>query len=278
MDSVSIVVGFSLAMGIGLVANSILSILYETGRRFTHAARFGRLQKLGLGSHEGKEVTLSEDHILGIEHIPWGNLYAAAMLASLALFVGIGPYLAGTRLLLLTLPILVWLTKRYLAGQRKRFLVGELRQLLIDLRLHLSLRGSLLLALQSIARIPPGSSIVRRVLVRRMSGGAAGNGLEVLERIACDLRSPHLAKVAQRIRAAQQAGGILDVDQALASAITELSEEIGYQADEQMQRLPLRITLLAMPFLLGPIIILLFYPLVDRILTTLSGVGVGGGF
>jgi hypothetical protein len=45
-----------------------------------------------------------------------------------------------------------------------------------------------------------------------------------------------------------------------------------------MQRLPLRITLLAIPFLLGPIVILLFYPLVDRILKTLSGVAVGGGF
>ena len=278
MDSISLAVGFSLAIGVGLVANNILFFLYETGRRFTRAARFGRLQKLGLVSLIGKEETFTEEAILGIEQIPWGNLYAAAMLAGLALFVGIGPYIPGSRPALLTLPILVWLAKRYLAGQRKRLLVGEVRQLLIDVRLHLSLQGSLLLALESIAKIPPGTSIVRRALARRMSGGAAGNGLEVLERIARDLRSPHLAKVAQRIRAAQQAGGILDVDQALASAISELSEEIGYQADEQMQRLPLRITLLAMPFLLGPIIILLFYPLVDRILTTLSGVGVGGGF
>jgi hypothetical protein len=45
-----------------------------------------------------------------------------------------------------------------------------------------------------------------------------------------------------------------------------------------MQRLPLRITLLAMPFLLGPIVILFFYPLVDRILKTLSGTAIGGGF
>jgi hypothetical protein len=105
-----------------------------------------------------------------------------------------------------------------------------------------------------------------------------GSGLEILERMAEDLSSAHLAKVVQRIRAAQQTGGVQDVDQALASAAAELSEEISYQADEQMQRLPLRITLLAMPFLLGPIVILLFYPLVDRILTTLSGVGMGGGF
>jgi hypothetical protein len=276
MDSFSLVVGISLAIGVSLVVNSVLSMIYETGRRFSRAVRFGRLQNLGPSSLRQKEERPSVDSILGLEHIPWGNLYAATILAGLALFISIGPFIPGSRLALLALPILVWLAKRYLAGLRKRFLVGEVRQLLIDLRLHLSLQGSLLLALESIARGNQETSIVNRTLARRMAGGTAGNGLEVLEQIARDLRSPHLAKVIQRIRAAQQAGGILDVDQALANAITELSEAIGYQADEQMQRLPLRITLLAMPFLLGPIIILLFYPLVDRILTTLSGVG--GGF
>ena len=68
------------------------------------------------------------------------------------------------------------------------------------------------------------------------------------------------------------------VDQAVASAIEELNEEIAGQAEEQMQQMPTRITLLAMPFLLGPIVILLFYPLVDRILKTLSGTSIGGGF
>jgi hypothetical protein len=57
-----------------------------------------------------------------------------------------------------------------------------------------------------------------------------------------------------------------------------LTDDINGQTEEQMQRLPLRITLLAMPFLLGPIVILFFYPLVDRILKTLSGTAIGGGF
>jgi hypothetical protein len=70
----------------------------------------------------------------------------------------------------------------------------------------------------------------------------------------------------------------MGVDQAVASAIEELNEEIAGQAEEQMQQMPTRITLLAMPFLLGPIVILLFYPLVDRILKTLSGTAIGGGF
>ncbi len=278
MDSLSFVVGFSITIGVGLAVNSILSLLYETGKRLARATRFGRLQKLGMSSFLSKEETLSEDAILGIAYIPWSTLYLVATFIGLGLFIGIGSSFPGTRLAFLALPVLVWLAKRYLAHERKRFLVGQIRQLLIDLRLHLSLQGSLLLAIESIARNSEESSIVHRALRRRSAGGSVGSGLEILERMAEDLRSPHLAKVVQRIRAAQQAGGVLDVDQALASAAAELSEEISYQADEQMQRLPLRITLLAMPFLLGPIVILLFYPLVDRILTTLSGVGMGGGF
>lgn len=93
--------------------------------------------------------------------------------------------------------------------------------------------------------------------------------------------APGLAPVQARhehVQDDQQSGGISDVDQAIANVIEELNEEIGYQSEEQMQSLPLRITLLAMPFLLGPIVILLFYPLVDRILKTLSGVSIGGGF
>jgi hypothetical protein len=278
MDSIALMVGFSLAIGVGLVANRILSIAYETGRRFSRAAKHGRLYSLGVSGSGQKKEKFTEDLILGLPPIPWGNLYAGSMLVGLILFFIVGSSIPGTRLGLLGLPILVWLAKRYLIGQHKRFLVGEVRQFLIDLRLHLSLQGSLLLALESIARNSGQTSVIDRTLRRRMAGGSASNGLEVLERIAEDLKSSHLKKAVQRIQAAQQAGGILDVDLAISNAINEMSEEIGYQADEQMQRLPLRITLLAMPFLLGPIVILLFYPLVDRILKTLSGVGVGGGF
>ena len=93
-----------------------------------------------------------------------------------------------------------------------------------------------------------------------------------------DLKSLHLLRVTQRIHSAQQSGGVTGVDQAIASSIDELNDEIAGQAEEQTQQMPTRITLLAMPFLLGPIVILLFYPLVDRILSTLAGTTVGGGF
>jgi hypothetical protein len=132
--------------------------------------------------------------------------------------------------------------------------------------------------LESLAKNTIETSVVFQCLQRRLKGSSARSGIDLLNQLAEDLNSPELIRVVQRVQAAQQSGGLIDVDQAIASVIEELNEEMGYQSEEQMQRLPLRITLLAMPFLLGPIVILLFYPLVDRILKTLSGVSIGSGF
>jgi hypothetical protein len=281
MNSFPLLVGLACAVGAGLLAHSFLQILLDFGRRFSHSfgRSRGRLAALGLTGQQRSTTQLTEDELLGLAAIPWANLYALSALISLLLFALVGPYLAGVfSLTLLSLPGLVWLFKRYLVQQRRRFLVGQVRQLLIDIRLHMSLSGSLLLGLENIARTTHERNVVYRALQRRLSGGSAKSGLEVLQQLAGDLKSLHLFRVAQRVQSAQQSGGALGIDQAIASATDELNEEIASQSDEQMQRLPLRITLLAMPFLLGPIVILLFYPLVDHILKTLAGTSVGGGF
>ena len=261
-----------------MVANTVISIIFETGRRLSRPVRRGRLHALGLGNKDQYEEKRTEEAILGFGGIPWGSLYAGAALIGLVLLAVLGPHLPSIRLGFLALPGLVWLAKRYLIQLRKRFMVGQIRQFLIDVRLHMSLQGSLLLGLESIGRTTLETSAVYQRLQKRLKGSSARSGLDLLSQLAEDLKSPQLLHVVQRVQAAQQSGGVSDVDQAIASVIEELNEEIGYQSEEQMQRLPMRITLLAMPFLLGPIVILLFYPLVDRILKTLSGVSIGGGF
>lgn len=280
MEHYPLLVGFSFAMGVGLVANSTLSVLVLMGRRLNHAVlrKPGRLAALGLTSEKEKREQNTIDDVYGLAGIPWTGLYAASALLALILFATLGTYLPGTKTALLTLPGLVWFTKRYLMHQRRRFLVAQVRQLLVDIRLHMSLAGSLLLGLENIARTTGETSPVYRALQRRMSGGSARSGLDVLHLLAGDLRSLHLMRVAQRVQSAQQSSGMVGVDQAIASSIEELNEEIAGQVEEQMQQMPTRITLLAMPFLLGPIVILLFYPLVDRILHTLAGTAIGGGF
>lgn len=280
MDTYPLLVGFSFAIGVGLIANTIFSTVYDLGRRFFHALyhKGGRLSALGLTGAEDQKEQNTDDEILGLARIPWMNLYAVSALLSLVLYAALGPYLPGMKIALLGLPALVWLLKRYLVHQRRRFMTGQVRQLLIDIRLHMSLHGSLLLGLENIAHSTSETTPVYRALKRRMSGGSAKSGLDVLQQLAGDLKSLQLLRVAQRVHSAQQSAGLLGVDQAISSSIDELNDEIAGQAEEQMQQMPTRITLLAMPFLLGPIVILLFYPLVDRILKTLSGTAIGGGF
>ena len=278
MDTYPLAVGFSLAIGTGLIAHALLSSIFDYSRRWLRLAarRRFRLQALGLDHPSAGQP--SEAEILGLTRIPWTNLYTGAAVVGLALFFFLGPAVPTMRIAFLAAPALVWLFKGYLIRQRRRFLLGQLRQLLIDVRLHMSLRGSLLLGLENIVQTTAEDRLVYRLLRLRMSGGQVRSALDVFQQMAQDLKSPHLTRIAQRIQAAQQSGGVLGVDQAVATSIDELTDEINGQTEEQMQRLPLRITLLAMPFLLGPIVILFFYPLVDRILQTLSGTAVGGGF
>jgi len=278
MDTYPLMVGFSLAIGVGLIVNATLSSFYELGRRWLRLLGRRRYRLHALGINGQNEGLTSEDEILGLTRIPWTNLYAGAAILGLALFFWIGQAVPSIRLGFLAAPALVWLLKGYLIRQRRRFLLGQLRQLLIDVRLHMSLRGSLLLGLESIASTTGENQLVYRLLRLRMSGGQVKSGLEIFQQMAKDLKSAQLTRIAPRIQAAQQSGGLLGVDQAVAKSIEELTDEINGQTEEQMQRLPLRITLLAMPFLLGPIVILFFYPLVDRILKTLSGTAIGGGF
>lgn len=279
METYPLLVGFSFAVGVGLISHAALSFLYSLMRRLIRgvSGRTSRISRLMETRPEEKKVSSDED-LLGLAHIPWTNLYALSALVSLVLFALVGPYLGGSGLFLLSLPALVWLLKRYLIYQRRRFMVSQARQLLVDIRLHMSLAGSLLLGLENIARTSSEATPVYRALKRCMSGGSAKNGLTVLEQLAGDVKSVQLLRVAQRVRSAQQSAGVLGVDQAIANSIDELNDEIAGQAEEQMQQMPTRITLLAMPFLLGPIVILLFYPLVDRILSTLAGTAIGGGF
>lgn len=278
MDTYPLAVGFSLAIGAGLMIHALLSSLFSLGRRWLRALVSRRYRLHALGIDDPAKNIHNDDEILGLNGVPWMNLYAGAAVIGLSLFIWIGPSLPSTRLAFLAAPGLVWLFKGYLVRQRRRFLLGQVRQLLIDLRLHMSLRGSLLLGLENIVQTTQETNLVYRVLKLRTSGGQAKSGLDVLRQVAADLKSAHLVRIVQRIQAAQMSGGVLTMDQALVSSIGELTDEINSQTDEQMQRLPLRITLLAMPFLLGPIVILFFYPLVDRILQTLSGTGIGGGF
>lgn len=278
--SIPLLLGVSLAVGVGLIVNALLTTIFDFGRRIAGFRRYGRgrLAVLGLRHSQYSTRQQKEEDVWGIAGISWPNLYAISALVSLLGFALVGSSVPWARTAFLSAPALVWAFKRYLVYQRKRFLASQVRQFLIDVRVHMSLTGSLLLGLESIARTTHENTPVYRMLKQRASGGAIKSGNDVLQQLAADLKSQHLLRVVQRVRSAQQTSGLLGIDQAIHHSIDELNEEIATACEEQVQHLPLRITLLAMPFLLGPIVILLFYPLVDRILKTLAGTAIGGGF
>ncbi len=106
METYPLLVGFSLAVGIGLMADAVFRGLYALVYRLFRglSLRPSRLASLGLSSARQQAEATSEDELLGLARIPWTNLYAAAAVVSLGLFTLIGPALGSSRLALLGLP------------------------------------------------------------------------------------------------------------------------------------------------------------------------------
>ena len=278
MEFYSLTVGLGITFGVGLITHVILSTLLGLGRRIRWISHPSRLIHLGIQPISTHNRDSTSPKYQRNSYIPWNMLLIVSAFAGLGLTCLLGSSLPAARGAVVFLPLLIWGFRQYWNYQEKRFLLPQVRQFFLDVRLYMSLRGSLLLGLQHLGETTQESTSVYRSLKFHLSGSSAQSGLDLLQKIAKDLAYQPFSRAIQRIQAAQQTGGISDIDLTLAQYLDELNEEIGYQTEEQMQRLPTRITLLAMPLLLGPIVILLFYPLVDRILHTLSGVGIGGGF
>jgi hypothetical protein len=144
----------------------------------------------------------------------------------------------------------------------------------MDVRIALPLQGSLLRALQEVAR--RGSTRLARLTARYLGSGFQGSGLELLDRLAQATRLPSLADLVAWTHAAE--AGTLASDAPFEHALSRLRSEMYTAAREQMQRIPTRLTVLVLPALLGPTIVVLLYPVVARLLAGMGGAGWNGGF
>ena len=70
----------------------------------------------------------------------------------------------------------------------------------------------------------------------------------------------------------------MKVDAPLEHALTRLRGEMYTAARENMQRIPTRLTVLVLPALLGPAIVVLLYPMVARLLAAMGGMSWAGGY
>ncbi len=210
----------------------------------------------------------TQEDLLGLERIPWTQIYAFSALA------GLGLYMFTQQVLVLLLAFIPFAVRLWLANYRKRQLDTELLAFLMDLRISLPLQGSLLRALQELAR--QGKTRPAGIVSRYLEGGFQGDGLELLDRLAQDTAITHLRDLVAWTRAAVE--GTMKVDAPLEHALTRLRREMYTAARENMQRIPTRLTVLVLPALLGPTIVVLIYPMVARLLASMGGMSWAGGY
>jgi len=256
----------TLLFGIGLFALAFL-VLQALGERLSwlllrqRKSRFWRLDG-ATTEQQGPPESGGVDN-------RWVQAYLATGLVILLLYSWTGQMMV-LGLALVTPALRAWL-KTY---QRKQ-LEAETLDWLIDLRINLPLHGSLLRTMRSVSN--NSETGLARLTDRYLKAGFQGDGLALLERLAEDTELPYLDDLLARVRAATE--GTLAIDQPFEQALERLRSEIYTQAREHQQRIPSRLTLLIFPILLGPAIALLIFPMVARLMATISGSsGWGGGF
>ena len=78
MNSIPVLVGLSLAVGVGLIVNAIATTTLDFGRRIYGwmGRRRGRLAILGLSNSRQQRDGFIRDDVSSLAAIPWTNLYA----------------------------------------------------------------------------------------------------------------------------------------------------------------------------------------------------------
>jgi len=263
-------VGMILLFGLGafILVFLLLTWLSEALVWLLARRRRGADRLLAAERREAQPYRASPDELLGLSRIPWMYLYALALLA------GLGLYLFTHQLAVFLLAAVPFAVRAWLAGYRKRQLNAETLAFLIDVRIVLPLQGSLLRALQDVAQ--RGGTRLAKAAARYLAAGFQGSGLQLLERLAQDTHLPALQDLVAWMQAAE--AGTMGSDVPFEHTLSRLRSEMVTALREQMQRIPTRLTVLVLPSLLGPTIVLLLYPVVARLLASMAGVGWGGGF
>jgi len=255
------------AASVFIVSYLLLSWLVEATVWLLYHRRRRIPKLLELAEGAGKAQT-HQPADLAEDRIHWPYVYALSLLA------GLGLYLFTQQMMALFLAIVPFVLRLWLDNYCKRRQNDEALAFLMDVRIALPLQGSLLCALQEVAR--RGSTRLARLTARFLSGGFQGSGLELLNRLAQTTRLLSLTDLVAWTQAAE--AGTLASDAPFEHALSRLRAETVTAAREHMQRIPTRLTILVLPALLGPSIVVLLYPVVARLLAGMSGTGWGGGF
>ena len=206
----------------------------------------------------------------GLDHVPWDVLRLGAALAGVGLaallFWERGPYLAALGLGAGYIPSLV---RVYLLRRRMAVVDGQVRHLIRALGSSLRPCGGLSPALVAIAPLmdnPVGQRLAFHLGVK--------SGQEALEALAADFRSERLAELARRLG---EAGiGIRAPEEILQETMEAFQRDSLARAREAIGAAPIRLLIPMLFFLIPPILVLILYPPVARLIALISHAGSGG--
>lgn len=251
------------------VAGGALLSLWERVRLYR-----GSALKAQMARYERGERRLPDALLYGYPDLPWpaiGLGLAGAACAALYLVVGL-PY-ALFAVVLERVPYLLRGMLQREGKQRLRLLV---RDFVDDLREAEAIHGSLGKALDALVEAAvqgKRADPVAAVLVYRTRARTAQvTADQVLAQMAADLRSEEMQEVAGQVRLAL-AGG-MRLSEALEAVGSTLSDVIAAEVNVRLQAAPNTYVLPMVIFMFGPLMALMLYPLVLRIVGMLAG---GGG-
>lgn len=231
------------ALGVGLLAHGLTGLLSDGLYRFRHRrSRTARLLLFAEGAQKqsAPQARASAADLMPDE-VPWGAVYAASAALAAGLYLWSGQRLA-LGLALLPLGVRMWRQ-----SMTQRAMLADVWQFLMDVRLRLTVEGSLSRSLQVSAR--ESNTRMARVVSRYLDGGYEGDGLALLEQIAADTGVSLLGDLAARTQAA--AAGTLELDDALRQSMQRMHAELSTRKREQLQQIPSRLILFVFPTLLG---------------------------
>lgn len=244
------------------IVDGVIWLVSRRRRRYAKLMNY-----LATGQKNVQEYKATQSDLLGLGHIPWLQVDILSVVFVLGLYLFTGQFV------ILFYAFVPFAIRAWLVRYRKHQLDTEVMAFLMDVRIALPLQGSLLRALQYVSQ---QSETRLAKITERYLAGFQGNGLDLLNRLAQDTGLSPLIDLVAWAHAAEE--GTLKSDVPFEHALERLRAEMYTTIREQMQRIPTRLTVLVLPALLGPVIVLLVYPMVARLLAGLSNIGWNGGF
>ena len=195
-------------LGLFICTFTLLAWALETIAWFFLRRRRWSLALLRGERKDNKVVPVTPEDLTGLGKIPWMLVYL------LALAAGLGLYVFTQQMFVLFLAFVPFIVRTWLNGYRKRQVNAEVLAFLTDLRLAMPLQGSLLRALQDVARreaaqpskshsASPGGRLAG-ITARILSSGFSGSGLELLEQLAASTQAPYLGDLVTWTKAAEE--------------------------------------------------------------------------